>query len=142
MKFIATLRRVARVGGLAVVLFLSAMRVHAQATGGTFSLEIKLNQPEPVMQSGGTFTVVADLSSPVVLQQTPGAPTLGLIYTAGIAIINWPVPVATFTLETTTTPHLANSWQPAVGVSPPANGTHYFSVPTIAARQFYRLKSP
>jgi hypothetical protein len=147
MKRMFTTRGLFRRAWLPAILIAAAASTNAQvagggtSTGGTFTVVSKFGQPDPVIQTGGTFGVQANLSPAVIVLQTPGAPVLKLTYGPGTAIINWAVPAASFVLETTTTPHLPNSWQPVAGSPAPTNGTNFFSVPITTTRQFYRLKS-
>lgn len=147
MKLIVTIEGLFSRTWLPAILLAAAASTSAQvagggtSSGGTFTVMSKFGQPDPVLQAGGTFGVQATLSPAVIVLQTPGAPVLKLTYGPGTAIINWAVPATSFVLETTTTPHLPNSWQPVVGSPAPTNGTNFFSVPVTTTRQFYRLKS-
>ena len=112
------------------------------SVGGNFTLVSRLKPADPAAQSGGSFTLRTEINPPIILLQLPGAPSLRLSYSASSAIISWASTTASYTLQTTSTPHVPATWQAVAGTQELLNGTNHFTVPVTTTRQFYRLKSP
>jgi hypothetical protein len=99
-------------------------------------------QPDGNILLGGSFTTVNGVVRPCVARlYGAAAPTLNIARSNAVMIVSWPVTSLNFQLQETPNLTLPNSWFPVMQ-PPVTNGAQIsVTVPTGAARKFYRLKS-
>jgi uncharacterized delta-60 repeat protein len=92
---------------------------------------------------GGDFTIVNGVLRPHVarLYGDSVAPTLSIARSNAFVVVSWPVTGLNFQLQESTNLSLPNSWSPVAQAAVTNAGQVSVTVPTIASRKFFRLKS-
>jgi hypothetical protein len=113
------------------------------STGGVYSVNGTIGQPDAGSLSGGQYSLNGGFWSVIAAVQTPDAPFLSIERLAnGSVRVLWPIPAASFSLDQSMVVGAAASWLP---VSPPyqTNTTHIsITLPMPAGSRFYRLRHP
>jgi hypothetical protein len=110
------------------------------STGGVYSVNGTLGQPDAGAMSGGDFSVVGGFWSVIALQ-TPGAPRLSLRVSNDLVVVSWPLPDTGWKLQSTA--NLVTPGSLWADYPPPyqTNSTDlYYTEPLLAGKTFYRLK--
>ncbi|MCX6903356.1 MAG: hypothetical protein NTW03_07740 [Verrucomicrobia bacterium] len=113
------------------------------STGGVYTVNGTIGQPDAGLMSGGNFTLQGGFWGVVSLIQTPGAPLLSITLTNRIVTISWPTPADGFLLEQTNRlTGLPGLW-PGVSSSYATNSTNIsVTLPTSPGNQYFRLRKP
>ena len=139
-------------GGILGLLWLSAVSAKAQSfaidwftidggggtsTGGAFSLDGTIGQPDAGHMTGGNFTLDGGFWGIIGSIQTPGSPLLNVfLTTTNTVVIAWPNPSTSFSLQqnpnllttnwttVTNSVHVVGS-DNQVWVSPPTGNRYY-----------------
>jgi hypothetical protein len=143
MKLFRTLRHSALGIGLIAALSESASAQHyssdwstldgggGTSTGGGYTLNGTIGQPDAGASSGGLFTLHSGFW---VFDPVTGLPRLFIAGAGGQALISWTPPTPGFVLQTNVNLSAAG-WADAVSGS-----TNPVVVPATGAAQFYRLR--
>jgi hypothetical protein len=70
------------------------------STGGVYSVNGTIGQPDAGTMSGGSFSVNGGFWSLIAAVQTPGAPLLTITRSGNSVIVSWPSPSTGWTLQT------------------------------------------
>src|SRR5689334_16947121 len=115
------------------------------STGGVYTLQGTIGQPDAGVMTGGGFTVVGGFWSIAAAVQTSGAPLLTVTRnpSTGAVTVSWPKPAEGWLLDQTAalaSAPAATSWS-AVATPYQTNATHIFiTVPAPAGDRYYRLR--
>ena len=113
------------------------------STGGVYSVSGTIGQHDAGgPMTGGNFSLTGGFWSLLSVVQTPGAPTLKIfLTTTNTAVVYWPSPSTSFTLQQNTYVGSTNWIAPSETVND--NGTNKFIIVNPpAGNRFYRLIKP
>ncbi|EEF62874.1 hypothetical protein [Pedosphaera parvula] len=109
------------------------------SSGGAFSINGTVGQPDAGVLSGGGYTVEGGYWSGVSIIQNTNAPILNIRLAGSNAILSWPVGISGFSLEETGAPD-SGLWSPTSQAVLDTDTTHTVTVPAVNIIKCYRLK--
>ena len=113
------------------------------STGGVFSINGTIGQPDAGRMSGGNFAVEGGFWSIIAAVQTPGAPLLKVFRTTtNTIVISWPAPSTGFSLQQNPVVNNGASWLGVTNVPVVVGSDNRVIISSPAGNKFYRLKSP
>ena len=92
------------------------------------------------VQTGGGYSLAGGFWSLVSVVQTPGAPVLSITQSASQAVVSWPTPTSSWTLQQTA--NLTAGWVPSGYPVTATNGISSITVAAPAGNLFFRLSQP
>jgi uncharacterized delta-60 repeat protein len=113
-------------------------------TGADGLVRSILLQPDGKVLIGGNFTAVNGVARPYIARLYGDAvvlPSVNIARSNAFVIVSWPVTGLNFQLQEATNLALPNSWSPVAQSAVTNAGQVSVTVPTIAPRKFFRLKS-
>lgn len=108
------------------------------SSGGAFTINGTIGQPDAGVLSGGDYTVEGGFWSGISILQTTGAPLLSIQLLGTNAIISWPVGVSGFSLEETAV--IGGVWSTTPQPVFDTATAHTVTVPATSNIKVYRLK--
>lgn len=112
-----------------------------QSSGGAYSLQGTIGQPDAATSSGGAYTLHGGFWSAFAVVQTVGSPTLRIIRSGPNVILAWPNPSTGFQLQEA--PSLSSPNWTDVNTAPGVVGAEKQVNQTLApGPRFYRLRKP
>lgn len=112
-----------------------------QSSGGAYSLQGSIGQPDAATSSGGSYALHGGFWSAFAVLQTEGAPSLRILRNGGNVILAWPNPATGFQLQESlslTTPNWTDV-NPAPGIVDDEKQVNQAILP---GTRFYRLHKP
>jgi len=111
------------------------------SSGGAYTLNGTIGQPDAATSSGGTYTVHGGFWSAFAVVQTEGAPLLRLVRSGQDVILAWPSPSEGYQLQQS--PSLTAPIWTDVNTAPGIVGDEKQVSQTLApGTRFYRLRKP
>jgi hypothetical protein len=112
-----------------------------QSSGGAYTLQGTIGQPDAGISSGGNYTLHGGFWSAFAVEQTEGAPLLRIVHSGASVTLAWPNTSTGYQLQET--PSLtAPNWTD-VNTAPGIVGDEKQVSQTLApGTRFYRLRKP
>jgi hypothetical protein len=144
-----------RWGALAVSVLLFSLQGYAQSysvdwstvdggggisTGGVYTVNGTIGQPDAGNMSGGNFAVQGGFWSALSLVQTPGAPPLSIMLTTNSVVVSWPLPATGWTLQQNTGSLSSSNWTDVTSGIQDVASVRVLIVTPPTGERFYRLK--
>jgi hypothetical protein len=112
-----------------------------QSSGGAYTLNGTIGQPDAATSSGGRYTLHGGFWSAFAVVQTEGAPALRILRNGASVILAWPNPSIGFQLQES--PSLTTPNWTDVNIVPGIVGDERQVSQTLApGNRFYRLRRP
>jgi hypothetical protein len=112
-----------------------------QSSGGAYTLNGTIGQPDAGISSGGAYTLHGGFWSAFAVEQTEGAPLLRIVHSGASVTLAWPNPSTGFQLQQS--PSLSAPNWTDVNTAPGIVGDEKQVSQTLApGTRFYRLRKP
>jgi hypothetical protein len=112
------------------------------STGGVYSVNGTIGQPDAGHMSGGNFTIDGGFWGIIAAIQSPGSPLLRVIRTStNTVVVAWPAPSTGFSLQQNSDLKTA-AWTGVTNTVNVVGSENQIIVAPPIGNQFYRLKNP
>jgi hypothetical protein len=113
------------------------------STGGTYTVNGTIGQPDAGAMSGGNFTLQGGFWGVIAAVPTPGAPTLDIFRTTTNTVaVTWPSPSTGWNLQQNTNSVSSVNWSNVISGIQDDGATKSLIINPPAGNRFYRLIKP
>ncbi len=112
-----------------------------QSSGGAYTLNGTMGQPDPGTASGGNYTLHGGFWSAFAVVQTEGPPSLRIVRSGANVILAWPNPSTGYQLQETLSLSAPN-WTDVNAVPAIVGDGKQVNQTLVPGTRFYRLRKP